>query len=206
MLAFAFLISHALASERPWSGAGAVTQLPDLPGLVDRWDAKRAWGTPLLVETLLSVSERLAWDHPDWDPITIGDLSRRGGGPLYGHKTHDLGIDADLGLFVRGGRQPDGFLDVRPADLDVAATWILVNALLDTGNVQFILLDQRHIDRLRAHALDDLGLDPIDVDAILVPPTTRLGWEQRGVVRHAPNHSSHLHVRITPPPPVSQLN
>jgi murein endopeptidase len=173
---------------------------------MDRWDAKRAWGTPLLVGTLLSVSERLAWDHPHWDPITIGDMSRRGGGPLFGHKTHDLGIDADLGLFVDGGRQQDGFLDVRPDDLDVAATWTLVNALLDTGNVQFILLDQRHIDRLRSYALDELGLDSLEVDAILVPPSTRLGWAQRGVVRHAPNHRSHLHVRVTPPPPVDHLN
>ncbi len=191
--------THTSQHAPRWSG-GAVAQLPDLPGLVDRWDARRAWGTPLLVDTILDATERLAWDHPDWDPVVVGDISRRGGGALFGHRTHDLGIDADLGLFVKGGQQPDGFSDVRARDLDAEATWTLINALLDTGNVQFILLDQRHIDRLRAYAVHDLGVPPDEVDAILVAPSTRLKWDRRGVVRHAPNHRSHLHVRITPAP------
>lgn len=206
MLALAILIPAALATDRPWSGAGAIDQLPDLPGLVDRWDSKRAWGTPLLVNTLLQASERIAWDHPHWDPITVGDISTRGGGPLFGHMTHHLGIDADLGLFVSGGKQPDGFEDVHPDQFDPSATWTLINALLDTGNIQFILLDQRHIDRLREYAVKQLELPPSEVDAILVSPSTRLSWNRRGVVRHAPNHRSHLHVRVTPAKPPSKLN
>ena len=192
------------ASAR-WSG-GATTQLPDQPGLIDRWDARRAWGTKLLVETILDATERLAWEHPDWDPVVVGDISKRWGGPMFGHKTHDLGIDADLGLYVKGGRQPDGFVDVRPADLDTRATWTLIMALLDTENVQFMVLDQRHIDRLRDYGLTELGLPLEEVDAIFVPRSTRLNWERRGVVRHAPNHLSHLHVRITSAPEQVPVN
>jgi murein endopeptidase len=205
MLTIAGATEPSASRTARWSG-GAVAQLPDLPGLVDRWDARRAWGTPLLVDTVLDATERLAWEHPDWDPVLVGDISRRGGGALFGHKTHDLGIDVDLGIYLAGGRQQDGFLDVRAADMDVEATFTLIRALLDTGNVQFILLDQRHIDRLRSHALHEVGLSPDEVDAIFVPPSTRLGWDRRGVVRHAPNHSSHLHVRITNAPDAIPVN
>lgn len=156
--------------------------------------------------TLLQAAEQLAWDHPSWDPITVGDISQRGGGPMFGHTTHDIGIDADLGLFVTGGRQPNGFVDLSPDVLDVHATWTLISALRDTGNIQFILLDQGHIDRLRAHALDTMAMSPEAVDAIFIPRNTPLSARLRGVVRHAPNHSSHLHVRITSPPPPGRYN
>lgn len=194
MLSWMLALAHA-AEPIP----RVTTRLPEAPGLLDRWDAERSWGTPLIVRTLLDATQRLAWEKPLLDPVTVGDLSVRGGGPMFGHSTHDEGIDADLGLFVHGGVQPDGFLDVSPDDLDVEATWALIQALLDTGNVQFILLDQGHIDRLRDHlASQGMGADALD--ALFLPRRTRLAHDLRGVLRHAPNHRSHLHVRITPPP------
>lgn len=197
---FALLLALAPAFAEPPASVGATRQLPELPGLVDRWDGQRAWGTPLLVETLLHASERLAWEFPELDPITVGDISTRGGGPMFGHKTHDLGVDADIGLFVGQGRQPRNWRDLRPSELDVASTWALIQALLDTGNVQFILLDEGHMARLRVHLADDLGWSSDEIDGVLVPASTRLSAERRGVVRHAPNHRSHLHVRITSDP------
>lgn len=78
------------------------------------------------------------------------------------------------------------------------STWILVRALLDTDQVQFILLDQGHIERLRAYATGELGLDAETVEAMFPPPLRTAKWTERGVVRHAPNHKSHLHVRLLP--------
>lgn len=195
----AFAASPTAAT--PPAGVGVTRQLPEAPGMIDRWDGQRAWGTPLLVETLLDVSERMAWEHPELDPIIVGDISTRGGGPMHGHKTHDLGIDADIGVFIDQGHQPRYFIDISPRRLDVRATWLLIQALLDTGNVQFILLDQGHMNRLRVHLSEELGWTTEEIDQVLVPESTRLGYDVRGVVRHAPNHLSHLHVRITPPGP-----
>lgn len=183
----------------------ATVRLPSSPGLFDRWDAERSFGSRLTVDTLMSATRRLAWEHPTWDPLTIGDLSNRGGGPMFGHSTHDEGIDADIGLFIDGGRQQDGFVDVRPGNLDAEATWALIAALLDTGNVQFILLDQRHINVLRDH-LATVGYPPEAIDEVFVSRATRLSADRRGIVRHAPNHRSHLHVRITPAPPPRPVN
>jgi len=179
----------------------ARAQLPYQEGFLERWDARRSYGSWLLVQTLTDVSERLAWELPHADPLMVGDISRRGGGRMPGHKTHDKGVDADVGLYMRGGRQPlGGFLELRPRELDVDATWATIRALLDTGNVQHILLDQDHIERLRSHLVHEVGMDPADVDAIFMKPGTRPDWRLRGVVTHAPKHRSHLHVRITPAP------
>ncbi|MCB9672083.1 MAG: penicillin-insensitive murein endopeptidase [Alphaproteobacteria bacterium] len=199
------MLTLVLALTTGALAGGATERLPEAPGLLDRWDADRSWGTPLIVDTLLHATRRMAWENPHLDPVTVGDLSVRGGGPMFGHSTHDEGIDADLGLFVRGGRQPDGFTDVTADDLDAEATWKLIATLLDTENVQFILLDQGHIDRIRGW-LASTGYPQEAIDAVFVPTGTRLTWDRRGVVRHAPNHRSHLHVRVTPPPPAVPLN
>lgn len=187
------------------TAGGVSTLLPAEPGLHDRWDAGRAWGTPLLVDTLLSTFERLAWDHPSWDPPIVGDLSTRGGGPMFGHKTHDRGIDADLSLYVEGARTEDGFEDIHPRRLDPHANWTLIKSLLDSGNVQFILLDQGHIDRIASHLVDQ-GYDPGWVRSIFIPAGVHVPWSARGVVRHAPKHRSHLHVRVARPRPAAPTN
>ncbi len=176
---------------------GASRQVPQEEGLLLRWDPARSWGTSRLVQTLQDVSQRLAFEIPHADPLLIGDVSKRGGGRMFGHTTHHMGVDADIGLFVGTGEQPlGGFLDVRARDLDLAANWALIRALLDDEHVAFILLDQAHIDRLKAYVIDEVGLDQQTADAIFPPADTRLSWESTGVVRHAPNHRSHLHVRV----------
>ncbi len=170
-------------------------QLQRDDGLYVRWDQNNAWGSSLLVATLEHVSERMAWLLPTADPLMVGDMSRKGGGTLFGHKTHDTGMDADIGLYLADGTQPlDGFVDVPPAELDLEANWLLIRELLDTGNVHFILLDQRHIDALRAYLLDEKHYPADWVDEVLPSRGAPVRWSTHGVVRHAPNHRSHLHI------------
>ena len=168
--------------------------------MLERFDPSRSYGNWLVVETLQQVAERIAWELPHADPLLVGDVSFRGGGAMPGHRTHDIGIDADIGLYARGGKQPlGGFIDVDPTELDAAATWAVIRALLDTGNVDFILLDQDHIEVLRAYVRSEVGLDEASIDAIFAAPGVRPDGQARGVVSHVPNHRHHLHVRITPP-------
>ncbi|HHO51538.1 MAG TPA: hypothetical protein ENK18_11840 [Deltaproteobacteria bacterium] len=173
-------------------------QLPAADGLYERWDPRRSWGAEHVIEALQEVANRVAFLLPVADPLFIGDISARGGGRLPGHRTHHLGIDVDIGLFMGQGQQPlGGFVDLLPYELDVRSNWILITALLDTGQVKFILLDQGHIQVLRRYALEEVGLDLETVDGLFPPPGSRLGWRRRGVIRHAPNHASHFHVRLT---------
>ncbi|MEM6929305.1 MAG: penicillin-insensitive murein endopeptidase [Myxococcota bacterium] len=191
-LAFA---STAWGQSRPYY---AGYQLPPADGLYERWDPRRSWGAQHMVEAMQQVANRVAFQLPLADPILIGDISRRGGGPLPGHQTHHLGIDVDIGLFMGSGQQPlGGPIDLLPHELDVASNWVLITALLDTGQVQYMLLDRGHIEVLRDYALEEVGLDLQTVDQLFPPRGTPLVWRRRGVIRHAPNHKSHLHVRLT---------
>jgi hypothetical protein len=201
----ALLISLVLAAfadtapAAPKATAWVGSQLPSAEGLYERWDPSRSWATSYVVPVLESVAERVAYALPLADPLLIGDISRRGGGHLPGHVTHDAGIDVDIGLFWHGGEQPlGGFVDLGPDDLDVNATWILIQALLDSGQVAYMLLDEAHIERLRRHAAA-LGVPQDRIDATFLPRNAKLDSKTVGVVRHAPNHRSHLHVRLLPP-------
>jgi hypothetical protein len=200
LLLAALLAAPATAAPSDKLIAYAGAQLPASDGLYQRWDPKRSWATSYVVETLEVVADRVAFELPLADPLMIGDMSRRGGGRMEGHLTHDKGIDVDIGLFMDDGRQPlGGFVDLRPSQLDVKSTWILIRTLLDTGNVQFILLDQALIDRLKAYVVSEVGLDRAEAERIFPPRDAEPPWSERGVVRHATNHKSHIHVRLLPP-------
>lgn len=167
--------------------------LPELPGLLVRWDPRRSWGTPALVDTLVTAAERVEAAAPWLDPVLVGDMSRQYGGPLGGHREHRSGRDADVGLYMTGGVQPlDGFVDVPPSRLDAAATWLLVQSLVETGNVEWILLDPALIQRLRGHVLDHRLLPRDLLDEIL---PARDG-DTSALVRGARAHRNHLHVRV----------
>jgi hypothetical protein len=197
---FMALLAHAetgadLSEDWPTT---ASEQLPEADGLYLRWDSARSWGSPELCETIAAVAQRLAFEMPHADPLLVGDISQRGGGWLRGHRTHNLGVDADIGLFTADARQPlGGFMDLHPSQLDLPANWTLIRALIDQPDVAFILLDQRHIDALKGYALNEVGLSDAEVLAIFPDPSTRTRWDRvRGIVRHVPNHRSHLHVRV----------
>jgi len=189
--------AHADSVDKADMQQYASHQLPMESGLYYRWDPRRSWGQSVLVDTIRNASEELAWILPHADPLLIGDVSRRGGGRMYGHRTHHAGADVDIGLYTGQGKQPlGGFVDVNPDDLDLEANWAVIRTLINSERVSFILLDQRHIDRLRAYLLDDLKMSKDLVDPIFPRIDGRVPWDARGVVRHAPNHRSHLHVRI----------
>ncbi len=172
--------------------------LPELPELYTRWEADRTWGTRYMNDTIISVAEEMAFILPEGDPIVIGDISRKGGGLLLGHKSHRNGVDADIGLYSGDNRQPaDGaFHDLSPSTWDVEANWLMIKAMLDTGRVKFILLDQVLINDMRKWLLENRILERDEVDRIFPPPGTPRTWEMDGIVRHASGHRNHLHLRV----------
>lgn len=161
-------------------------------------DPTRAHGSPYLVDLLTYTGETMAILRPEADRILIGDLSTRGGGPLPPHITHRQGVDADIGLYAKGGVQPiqTGFRRLTSETLDYEANWQLIQTLLGTGRVDFILLDQKLIDAMRTWLLENDVATRSEVDNIFPPAGTPRIWEMDGVVIHAPRHDNHLHVEV----------
>lgn len=172
--------------------------LPEAPDFYKIWQPTRSWGRPELIEAITRASEDVAWRIPHADPVVVGDLSRRGGGPLSGHRSHRGGLDADLGLYWGEARQHlGGFRTVSPDELDAASTWAFIDALLDTGLVERILLDRGLILRLRRHVLENDVLTREEADRIMpVAPDYGMIWNSEGVIHHVPGHRHHLHLRV----------
>lgn len=169
-------------------------QLPDLPLFFTRQNPGAEWGSDVMIEAIVSVARHMRWLLPDASPISIGDISRVHGGSLSGHVSHRGGVDADIGIYSTGAKQnPRGF-DTLGSNFDVVANWALIAALLDTGTIDFILLDRAHIARLREYTLLGGLLTEEEVEEVF--PTGSRVWERTGIVRHAVNHDNHLHVRV----------
>ena len=174
-------------------------QLPEDPYLYTLINADHAWGIPDLVDLIVDTATRMKELLPFGSPIVVGDLSARRGGVLYPHKSHRGGVDADIGLYQGGAWQPKGILPFPATDLDVAANFMLIATLLASGRVDLILLDRTHIATIRSWALANGELEAGDADFWFPPTGSRREKQGAGVVRHAPGHDGHLHVRVLCP-------
>ncbi|MBN2800972.1 MAG: penicillin-insensitive murein endopeptidase [Deltaproteobacteria bacterium] len=171
------------------------TQLPDLPQLYARWDPARSWGTAYTVEGIIAAAEQVRLDRPQAEPFIIGDLSWEHGGFLPGHRDHREGLDADISLYFGDGEQA-AFQDVPPSKLDVRTTWTLIEALLDTGRVDYILLDPALIQTLERWLTSEGVLTAEEITAVFPPANTPRIWELDSIVRPAARHRNHLHVHF----------
>ncbi len=167
--------------------------LPELPLFYTRHQPDASWGSPEMVSLLVETGRHMRWLLPAASPMNIGDISARRGGFLTGHISHRGGLDADVGIYSTGGYQnPRGF-DRLGDNFDVEANWALISTMLATGHVDFILLDQSHIARLKKYVLSRGLMTQDEVEQVF--PSARQ-WEYTGIIRHAVNHVDHLHVRV----------
>lgn len=175
-------------------------QLPDLPELYTVWDYDRAWGTRLMAETLVRVAEEMRWQFPYGDPLVIGDISRQGGGPLHGHRSHQGGLDADVGIYWGTANQHgQGFRTVTTDDIDLATNLAFVRALFETGNVERILLDQSLIRALRTYAVESGEMSEQEAREMFILPEDGIEGSMFGldqIVHHVAGHNNHFHVRV----------
>lgn len=172
-------------------------QLPDLPLFYVRANPNMAWGSTAMLDLLVEAGRHMSWLLPQASPFVVGDISASRGGYLAGHLSHRGGIDADVGIYKKGGWQHSrGFTTLAPSELDLEANWTLIRTMLATGNVHFILLDQKHIAKLHSYVLSAGLLTEEEAARIFPVEGSRAVWENNGILRHAPNHQDHMHVRV----------
>lgn len=157
---------------------------------------------PELVGMLERSADRVAKRHPG-SVLTVGDLSRRDGGDVDGHRSHESGRDADVGFYLTKKGKP--FLPKRYATIkengavvgspsvrfDDARNWALVESWLSdrSGRVLQIFVARHLRSRLLAHATR------AGVSARL----RRRAAEVLMQPKKALPHDNHFHVRIACP-------
>ncbi len=161
------------------------------------------WGLPALVNAIDHAAKTVAKKHPG-SMLNVGDLSRRHGGELPRHHSHESGRDADLGFYIVDAHgkplsrptftKIDDKLaapDVAGARFDVAKNWLfLQNLLLDRdARVSHVFVADPIKQALLAHARSRGVAHALYVRAALVmmQPTGGLP------------HDDHFHIRISCP-------
>mgnify|MGYP000296499627 FL=1 len=124
----------------------------------------------------------------------VGDISARGGGPLKGHKSHQKGIDVDIGLVLKGeDANETRFRTGRVDNLDVARTWALIKAFVDNDDVRAVFLDYGLQKLLYEHAKKQ-KVSESTLEALFQYPRGR--GRSYGIIRHWKGHKDHFHVRF----------
>ncbi|HZO12882.1 MAG TPA: penicillin-insensitive murein endopeptidase [Polyangiaceae bacterium] len=153
-----------------------------------------AWGTEETINYLKRAIEKVHQSHPGGHKLQIGHLSSRRGGRLHPHKSHQSGRDVDISYFYRSGSQQLWFKRANIETLDVVRSWAFVRALVTETDVEYIFINGSVQKLLKEHALS-IGEDPEWLDSIFE-------YQSRGrwpIVRHAPGHDTHIHVRFYSP-------
>ena len=176
---------------------------PHLRGAPMHSSVDTRWGLPALVHAIDHAAKAVTKKYPG-AVLNVGDLSRRNGGELARHHSHESGRDADLGFYVVDAQgkplsratfvKIDDKLaaeDITGARFDVARNWLfLQNLLLDRdARVSHVFVAEPIKHALLAHARSRGVAHALYVRAALVmmQPTGGLP------------HDDHFHVRISCP-------
>lgn len=149
------------------------------------------WGTKETVEYLKVAAAEVHRLHKDTPPLHLGHISKKSGGYLSPHLSHQSGRDVDLGYFYSNKRA--WYRRATWTNLDTARTWTFVKALIQKTDVELILIDTSIQSLLQKHA-EQAGEDK--------------GWlrnifkgsaERPALIRHVRGHATHMHVRFFSP-------
>jgi hypothetical protein len=182
----------------PWSGklqAGAM--LPAGEGYSVR-RPKRTFGSPHAIAYVQQAIAAVRSEFPNLHDLAIGDMSKAGGGKIDDHRSHQTGLDIDVGFYftVVPKDYPANFA-AGDSDLDLEATWALVAAFANTSEqpdgVRMMFLSHTIAGKLYHYALDH-GVDSATLDAMFEFPHGK--GSGVGLIRHQPHHGDHVHVRF----------
>lgn len=150
-----------------------------------------AWGTQETIAYLNTAVATVQAEFPNTPPLALGDIGARHGGPLRPHISHQAGRDLDISFYYRDGTRwyARGTRD----NLDFPRLWAFVRALIERTDIDLILLDRGLQIPLREYA-ESLGEDPHWLEQIFQGKGA-----ERPIIRHAPGHATHLHLRFWNP-------
>jgi len=154
---------------------------------------KNAFGIPRMNRTIRRCIAQVARKHPGTADLLVGDFSKPAGGRFPPHQSHQTGRDADIGYYLSGNVQNKTMHRVGPKGIDPRKNWDILRCLITRDRVVRVFMDRalqkemvRYL-RWKKLASDKQLARLFEVSA--KKPSDAL-------VRHAPAHDTHIHVRF----------
>lgn len=194
-LAPAPLAARALGSYARGCLAGAVALPVDGPAWqVMRVSRGRNFGHPALVSFLERFAER-AVAVTGWAGLLVGDISQPRGGPMmWGHASHQIGLDADVWLMP----MPAGGVDRAARETMMAQSVVAASGT----DVDPRVWTQAHVRLLelasRAGEVERIFVNPAIKRALCRDVRGDRTW--LGKIRPMGGHDYHFHIRLACPP------
>lgn len=151
-----------------------------------------AWATRETLDYLGAALAKVHESFPDTPPLALGDISGKQGGHSPPHVSHQSGRDVDISYFYNDG--PRWYARGTAKNLDLPRNWAFVRALVSETDVDLILIDHAIQALLEDYARTQ-GEDPTWLAGVFRGEPGKL----RPLIRHAPGHATHIHVRFFNP-------
>lgn len=167
--------------------------LPKHPGYVIR-RPKAAWGTEETVHHIVGAFQQLKKRFPKAPKLRVHDLSYKGGGRMFGHRSHQSGRDVDISYFQKScesGVCP--FRRSGPGSIDAKHNWALLKHWLDDEVLEAVFIDYKLQKTLYREAKRN-GATKAELGRWFQYPRGASGVS--GIIRHFPKHADHMHVRF----------
>ena len=155
-------------------------------------------GNSLTITITMYAIGQLHRAYPDTPPVVIGSISKPGGGPLKGHRSHQNGLDIDIGYIPVANNGSKYFKKLPPSGIDFDKTFFLIACMLATGMVRYVFVDYS-LQPYLFDAARAMGYTDDQLDVLFQYPRGR--YVKKGIIRYSPGHRDHFHVRFRCPPP-----
>jgi penicillin-insensitive murein endopeptidase len=151
-----------------------------------------AWATQETLDFLGKALDQVHEQFPGTATLALGDISSRHGGHSPPHVSHQSGRDVDIAYFYNDGA--GWYARGTAKNLDLARNWAFVRALITETDVDLILIDHS-IQLLLEDYARRHGEDPSWLAGVFRGAPGKL----RPLIRHAPGHATHIHIRFFNP-------
>jgi len=166
-------------------------QLPESDLYTRREQPRLLWASGHTIRQIFKAFAQLRYADGFDGRVIIGSISLRHGRRFPPHRSHQSGRDIDIRLPLLSGLPDTAYPN--PEEVDWLATWALIKAFIDTGEVSMIFFDGK-LQRRVYQAARWHGYTPEEL-ADLIHWPSRSG-KRTAIVRHSKGHTGHIHVRL----------
>jgi len=164
--------------------------LPERPDLYTRRKPDESYGSSHAIAELMAAITTFRHQAGFNRSIVIGGISRARGGRFRPHKSHQSGRDIDIRMPLTAAAE--GKRHVTANDIDWKATWLLMRAFIDRGQIEYIFLDYSLQKRIYKVAREH-GATKEQLEHWLQWPVRK---PKHQIIRHVEGHKVHFHVRV----------